>query len=135
MKTFVLILIITLLTAFVFYTAVRIEVLNARAVEYLPRRDKNTDRSYSDGKWRISLSNSPRDELREIVQSYGLMQYLLAPLLLILSVLVIAKSKHIRGKFFAGVSILVSVTAIYLMFSREYLSSLGLRFYNDDIGF
>ncbi len=119
------ILITALLTACVFYTAVRIEVLNAQAGYYLPRQDKKPDGSFSDGKWRVSMNNSPRDQLREIVESYGLMQYLLAPILLMLSVFVTARSKPLWAKIIASISLLVSVAAIYLAFYREYLSSLG----------
>ncbi len=125
MRTFIPILITFLFATFVSYSAVRIEVLNAQAGYYLPRQDKNSDGSFSDGKWRVSMNNSPRDQLREVVESYGLMQYLLAPLLLILSIFVIAKSKQVSAKIFASVSIFVSMAAIYLMFYREYLASLG----------
>jgi len=125
MKTFALTLIMTLLTAFVFYAAARIEILNAQAGYYLPRQDKNSNDSFDDGKWRISVSAEPRDELRAAVMSYGLMQYLLAPFLLILSVFVLIKSKNAWTKILGGASAFVSLAAIYLMFYREYLSSLG----------
>jgi TRAP-type uncharacterized transport system fused permease subunit len=125
MKTFVPIIVTALLAACVFYTAVRIEVLNTQAGYYLPRQDKNPDGSFLDGKWRVSMNNSPRDQLREIVESFGLMQYLLAPILLILSVFVIARSNPLWAKIIASVSLLVSVATIYLAFYREYWSSLG----------
>lgn len=125
MRTFVSILIIFLLAAFVVYTAVRIEILNAQAGYYLPRQDKNPDGSFSDGKWRVSMNNDSRDQLRAVVEFNGLMQYLLAPVLFILSVFVIAKSQSVSAKIFAIVCLFTSIVAIYLMFYREYLSSLG----------
>jgi len=125
MRTFIPILIVLLLAVFVAYTAVRIEILNAQAGYYLPRQDKVSDGSFSDGKWRVSMNSSPRDQLREVVESYGLMQYLLAPFLLIISVLVIAKSRSVSAKILGSVCTFVSMSAISLMFYREYLSSLG----------
>ena len=124
MRTFIPILIGLLLAAFVTFTAVRIEILNAQAGYYLPRQDKNSDGSFSDGIWRVSINNNPRDQLREVIESYGLMQYLLAPLLFILSIFVIATSKPVSAKVLGSVCILASMAAIYLMFYREYLSSL-----------
>lgn len=67
-----------LLTALVLQTDVRIEVLNFQAGSYLPRKDRNPDGTLADGKWRVSLENSPRDQLRALVGTYGLLQYLLA---------------------------------------------------------
>src|SRR5262245_7595761 len=51
-----------------------IELQNARAEFYLPRRDLH------DGKWRLSMEDTPRDRLRGLVSGVGLFQYLLAPL-------------------------------------------------------
>jgi hypothetical protein len=56
-----------LLTACVLQTAIRVEVLNARAGHYLPRADRNRDGTLADGKWRRSPDNSPRDQLRDLV--------------------------------------------------------------------
>ena len=70
-----------LLGAFVSTTAVRIEILNARAGYFLPRQDRQPDGTFAEGKWRMSLENTPRDQLGEVVQIYGIMQYVMAPVL------------------------------------------------------
>src|SRR5688572_9465112 len=87
MRKHILISIMMLLSALVLYTSLRIEYLNVRAGSYLPRQDRNVDGSFSDGKWRISSENGPRDQLRMMIATFGLPQYLFAPLLLALSVL------------------------------------------------
>lgn len=115
-----------LLTAFVLQSAVRIEVLNLKAGNYLPRTDRDADGTLADGKWRISGDNTPRDHLRGLVQTYGLMQYLLAPLLLIISVLVLFNSRRSWMKIAATMTLIVAVVAIHLTFYRGYYSSLGL---------
>ncbi len=114
-----------LLTAFVVQTAVRIEVLNFRAGSYLPRKDRNPDGTLADGKWRISSENSPRDQLRALVQTLGLLQYLLAPLLLILAIPVLWKSRKAWVRLGAALSLIASTIAISLMLYREYYQSLG----------
>jgi hypothetical protein len=65
----ILVLIMLVLAAFVFQTAVRIEVLNAQADYYLPRKDRNPDGTFSDGEWRMSQENTPRDQLRGVVRT------------------------------------------------------------------
>ena len=50
MSRAVLIILLMLLTAFVLYSAARIEVLNMRAGNYLPRRDRAPDGTLTDGK-------------------------------------------------------------------------------------
>ena len=123
MKTLLPAIVMFLLTAFVIQTAVRIEVLNFRAGNYLPR--KNLDGTVADGKWRASLDNGPRDRLRELVQTFGLLQYVLAPLSLILAILVLLKASRSWVKIGAKLSSLASTFAIALMFYREYYQSLG----------
>lgn len=125
MKRRVLIILMTLLTAFVVHSAARIEVLNFQAGSYLPRRDRDLDGNLTDGKWRISPENSPRDQLREAVQTFGLMQYFLAPVLLIFSLAVFFKTRRSRASVAATVSVFVAAIAISLMLYRGYYESLG----------
>jgi len=114
-----------LLTAFVVQTAVRIEVLNFQAGSYLPRKDRNPDGTLADGKWRVSLENGPRDRLRALVETFGLLQYLLAPLLLIFAIFVLLKSRGSWVKIVATLSLVVSTIAMSLTLYREYYQSLG----------
>ena len=125
MKKRILTVVMILLTAFVLHSAVRIEVLNMRAGNYLPRSDRNPDGTFSDGKWRLSQENTPRDQLRTAVESLGLSQYILAPLLAILALAVFFKSKTSWTKRVATVSVVVAAIAISLMFYRQYYQSLG----------
>ena len=113
------------LAAVVIQTAVRIEVLNVQAGNYLPRKDRNPDGTFTDGKWRASLESIPRDQLRSLVQTWGLMQYLLAPLLLILSVLGSVTSRRLWPRAVGALSAFVAVIAISLLLYREYYQSLG----------
>ena len=115
-----------LLTAFVLQSAVRIEVLNFRAGNYLPRIDRDADGTLADGKWHVSNDNTPRDQLRGLVETYGLMQYVLAPLLLIISVVVLFNSSRSWMKIAATMTLVIAVVAIHLTFYRGYYSSLGL---------
>src|SRR6185369_3462933 len=125
MRTLVLIFAMFLLTAFVVQTAVRIEVLNFQAGSYLPRKDRNPDGTLADGKWRVSLENGPRDRLRALVETFGLLQYLLAPLLLIFAIFVLLKSRRSWVKIGATLSLVVSTIAMSLTLYREYYQSLG----------
>src|SRR5437867_350241 len=63
------------LAVWVALSCVRVERLNAQAGFYLPRRDGGAD-----GQWRISRQNTPRDQLRGLIMSAGLLQYLFAPI-------------------------------------------------------
>lgn len=126
MKKRVLIIVMILLTAFVLQSAARIEILNMRAGNYLPRSDRNPVDSLADGKWRISQENTSRDQLRGLVQTLGLLQYVLAPLLLILAIAVFLKSRGSRAKVAAAFSVFVATIAISLMLYREYFQSLSL---------
>ena len=58
--------------------AIRIETQNAAAGYYLPRRDEP-------GKWRISREDLPRDQLRRLVSTLGVWQYIFSPLLIALA--------------------------------------------------
>ena len=125
MRTLVLVFAMFLLTAFVVQTAVRIEVLNFQAGSYLPRKDRNPDGTLADGKWRVSLENGPRDRLRALVETFGLLQYFLAPLLLIFAIFVLLKSRRSWVKIGATLSLVVSTIAMSLTLYREYYQSLG----------
>lgn len=113
------------LAAFVLYTAVRIEILNAQAGYYLPRQDRQLDRTFADGKWRVSLENTPRDQLRWVVQTNGAMQYVITPLLFAVAAFVALKSRIKWARVAGATCMLVAIIAVWLMFYREYWSSLG----------
>ena len=125
MRKQILISIILLLAAFVLYTSLRIEYLNVRAGSYLPRHDRNADGSFSDGKWRISSECAPRDQLRAIVATFGLMQYLLAPLLLTLAVLTVVRTRSGWVRLVGSCCSLIALFALTLMYYRGYYTSLG----------
>ena len=113
MRNRIPVLVIVLLAAFVISTTARIEVLNYQAGNYLPRSDRNPDGTLADGKWRASLDNTPRDQLRSAVQTFGLLQYVLAPLLLVLATLVSLQSKKSWAKVVGATSVLVAVFAAH----------------------
>ncbi|HEX6730600.1 MAG TPA: hypothetical protein VF074_11335 [Pyrinomonadaceae bacterium] len=125
MKKRLLIVVMILLTAFVLHSAARIEILNMQADNYIPRTDRNADGELTDGKWRISEENTARDQLRAAVQTFGLLQYLLAPLLSILALVAFFRSRTSWSKRAATVSMVVAAIAISLMLYREYYQSLG----------
>jgi len=125
MKRRFLIIVLVLLTAFVLQTAARIEVLNVRAGNYLPRSDRDPDGTLTDGTWRISQENAARDQLRAAVQTFGLLQYVLAPLLLIFSLAVFFKTRGSWASVAATFSVFAAAAAISLMLYREYFQSLG----------
>jgi hypothetical protein len=98
--------------------AIRIEWLNAEAGYYLPRRDQ-------DGKWRISQVNTPCDQLREMVTSVGVLQYLFAPLVVVVAAFhLVSRDSKMRRCLAAGSGI-VGLGALGLAFYRGYFSSLG----------
>ena len=125
MKRRLLIIVLVLLTAFVLQSAARIEVLNMRAGNYLPRSDRDPDGTLTDGKWRMSQENTARDQLRVTVQTFGLLQYVLAPLLLIFSLAVFFKTRGRWASVAATFSVFAAAVAISLMLYREYFQSLG----------
>ena len=66
-----------------------------------------------------------RNRLRAIVGTWGLLQYVIAPLALILAVTGIAAAKRWTSKAAAIACGAVALACIVLMFSRGYLTSLG----------
>jgi len=125
MKRRVLIIVLVLLTAFVLHSAARIEVLNMRAGNYLPRSDRDPDGALTDGKWRLSQENTARDQLRASVQTFGMLQYVLAPLLLTFSLAVFFKTRGSWASVAATFSMFAAAVAISFMLYREYFQSLG----------
>ena len=126
MKNSILLLITLALAIFVVQTAVRIEVLNVYAGYVLPRQGEDERRE--DGslvKWRNSGRHTPSDELLEAVQLYGILQYLCAPILLVLSISLFRQRKPSWVKFAGGICALAATAAIVLMFYRGYFTSLG----------
>ena len=107
------------LGVWVLTTAVRIEVLNAEAGYYLPRGNDG------DGKWRISMDNSPRDQLRGMIQSIGLWQYALAPVLIGFSVASFCIYRCARARFVAGFAGVCGCVGLGLAVYRAYFPSLG----------
>jgi hypothetical protein len=108
------------LALWVALTAVRIELLNARADFYLPRRDDGAD-----GQWRVSLQNMPRDQLRGLIMSAGLLQYLFASLVVGLAIFHISRRESGRRRWLAFCSGVVALTALSLALYRGYYTSLG----------
>src|SRR5215470_2780250 len=104
--------VLIILTAVVLQTAVRIEVLNIRAGSYLPRTDRNNDGSFADGKWRTTQENTQRDQLHGLVETFGLAQYVLAPILLALAVAQYLTSKGSWPKAAGVAGVLVAALAI-----------------------
>lgn len=113
---FVVMLILTILCI---NTALQIEILNAKDNFYLPRNDDCVD-----GKWRISPYNTPRDQLREWINGPGLLQYILAPVLLFLSIFQIKRKDSIIRKIISVFCFICSIICIILMIYRGYFSSL-----------
>ena len=96
-----------------------IEVQNARAGYYLPRRD------LEDGKWRVSRADTPRDKLRGLVGGVGLLQYLISPFVVLLGIYH-ATHTAVRSRWILSITaLLVAVVAGGLAFYRDYLGSLG----------
>ena len=125
MRSHITAILMILLAAVVTDTAARIEVLNTRAGNYLPRNDRNPDSTFADGEWRVSEGTIPRNQLRSVVQTFGLLQYLLAPLLFMLAVAVSLKSRKSWAKVAGAISVFVAIIAVWLMLYREYYQSLG----------
>lgn len=95
-----------------------IEIKNAQADYYLPRQD------HYDGKWRISRWNTPRDQLRGLIHSVGLLQYPLTLLIILVAPFqAFSHWPHPRGRW-SLVCGLLGLAAWFLAFHREYLSSL-----------
>jgi hypothetical protein len=100
--------------------AVRIETQNAAAGYYLPRRDEEPC------KWRMSRENTPRDRLRGLVSTVGLLQYLLAPLLMALAAIHVTRRSTPLRRWLGISSGVAGLITLSLAFYRGYFSSLGL---------
>ena len=99
--------------------AIRIETQNAAAGYYLPRRDEP-------GKWRISREDLARDQLRRLVSTLGVWQYIFSPLLIALASICVIRP-NVSWQWWLGVvSGVVGLGALSLVFYRGYFSSLGL---------
>jgi hypothetical protein len=72
-----------------------------------------------------SLWKTPRVINYYAVQTFGLMQYALAPLLLIFSFVVFFKNRSSWASVAATFSVFVAAVAISLMLYRDYFGSLG----------
>lgn len=101
------------------FVAIRIETQNAAAGYYLPRRDEP-------GKWRMSRENTPYDQLRTLVSTVGLCQYLLAPLVVALAGIHITRRNTPWQRWLGIGSAAVGLVALSLALYRGYFSSLGL---------
>jgi hypothetical protein len=99
--------------------AIRIETQNARAGYYLPRRDEP-------GKWRMSRENKRHDQLRTLVSTVGLCQYLLAPLLLAPAAVHLTRRNRPWQRWLGIGSAGVGLVTLGLALQRGYFSSLGL---------
>ncbi len=106
------------MTAWVGMSAFRIERLNADADFYLPRTDE-------DGKWRVSLDATPRDQLRGLVGGVGLLQYIVAPILIGLSAFYFTRHESASHRIIAVFGTLMGLAALGLAFYRGYFTSLG----------
>lgn len=111
-------LVLLVVTGWVGLCAVRIEKLNSDAGFYLPRHDDV-------GKWRISREGTPRDELRELVSGIGLLQYLLAPLVVGLSSYHFSRRDSAARRLLASCCGVIGIVSMALAFYRGYFSSLG----------
>ncbi len=121
----ILFLLLIFFALIVIQTTIRIEILNSAAGNYLPRKDKLPDGNFADGKWRISQEANVRNDLRNVVETFGFLQYFLAPILLTSSILFFLKSSDLRLIIINLLFFLVACVAIYLMLYREYFQSLG----------
>jgi hypothetical protein len=74
----------------------------------------------------MSRENMPRDELRTLVSTVGLCQYLLAPVLMALASIHITRRDRLWQRWLSIVSALLALVALSLAFYRGYFSSLGL---------
>ncbi len=66
------------------------------------------------------------NNLKGVVSSFGLLQYLLVPLLLVLSIKMILRKPYSVKRYVIGIfPLLIGIGAGILMFSRAYCTSLG----------
>lgn len=116
---------------YVAMVAAYIEVMNSRANGRLPNREyRNNNPAEGVVKWRVealpsdevSLANS---RLRDFVSSFGLLQYLAAPLLILLAVVFSTVSRNPVSWIWASGPLGVGLGACALMWHRAYFGSLG----------
>ena len=74
----------------------------------------------------MSHEDLPRDQLRTLVSTVGLCQYLLAPLLLALAAVHITRRNTPWQRWLGIGSAAVGLAALSLALHRGYFSSLGL---------
>ncbi len=121
MKHHLPILLLTMLTAWMTATMLRIEMLNAQAGRYLPRTDGDAD-----GKWRISPHRQPRDQLRGLVETIGLLQYPLALIAIVASLLLLMAPHSTRPtRRLATICGILAAICLIMAIHRGYFSSLG----------
>jgi hypothetical protein len=111
-------IIMVILAAWVGSSTIRIEVKNADAGYYLPRQD-------DDGKWRVSVERTSRDELRDLITSIGLLQYILAPLLIIFSIIFLRMESLGISHIMIYMSMIIGIIALGSALYRGYFTSLG----------
>jgi hypothetical protein len=113
----------TVLAVWVLFVCIRIEVLNARADNWLSQPEAHDPDA---GKWRVSKSGDlPRDELREWVRGFGVLQYVLGPCAILFS-LAAAFSRIPRWqRSVACLLCATSIAVVAMTFYRGYLSALG----------
>ena len=98
-----------------------IEVLNAWSGFYLPR-----DLTIDSGPWRQSLAHTPRDRLRDVVDSVGLLQYPLVPVAFFLGLCLFADTRATRWSRWTSIMVLLgSLLAGTSVLYRGYFTSLG----------
>jgi hypothetical protein len=103
-------------------TCVRIEILNAQANFYLPRQDMEGTGNH---KWVSGyLTHDARDDLHEVVESWGLLQYPLVALLTV-TLVTMLPGKGPRRRIVALALVIVLICGA-LMFYRGYFTSLAI---------
>lgn len=117
LRTFPLILMFGL-TIWIAAIAIIIEAKNVEAGSYLPR-----NMEIDAGKWRVSREGTPRDELRALIKSVGLLQYPLSISAISLAVFHLASRRSI---LLAAFGVVLGVIALGIAMYRGYYSSLGL---------
>lgn len=137
------------LSCYVLSCGIWIDLLNARAGQILPRAVNN---SGGNPKWRVAAESALRmdsqyrieagltpisekeielhrreSQLRSAVSDYGILQYLLCPLIILFGAIWIAcPAQYPTIDRAVGIlTIVAGFTGIYLAWTREYLSSLG----------
>lgn len=118
------ILVLICLAAWVSVTAIRLESLNAKAGNFLPRQDAEG------GKWRAVFPPSTQveyaqNQLRSLVGSIGILQYPLTLAACLLAFVEIENRISVRRSLFAVACGLAAVTALVIAIYRGYLTSLG----------